>query len=85
MWVYSGVSSGVGQVTMWVMGMATWWVAARWVAWRDGSRTHGRGEWVLMGGFRWGLGWFPSLGFFFSPLCLISLVVFDVRFAFGFV
>ena len=65
MWVYSGVSSGVGQVTMWVMGMATWWVAARWVAWRDGSRTHGRGEWVLMGGFRWGLGWFPSLGFFF--------------------
>ena len=44
-----------------------------------------------MGVFKWGLGWFPSLVFFFflnsslSPLCSISLVVFDVGFAFGFV
>ena len=41
-----------------------------------------------MGGFRCGLGWFPFTYFFFSPhspLCSISLVVFDVGFAFGFV
>ena len=31
MWVYSGVGSGVGQVTMWVVGMAAWWVAVSWV------------------------------------------------------
>ena len=58
--------------------------------WRGGSRTHSKGEWVLMGVFKWGLGWFPSPVFLFlnsslSVLCSISLVVFDVGFAFGFV
>ena len=44
----------------------SWGVGSRRVgSWRGGSRTHSRGEWVLMGGFRWGLGWFPSLVFFF--------------------
>ena len=31
MWVYFGVGSGVGQVTVWVVGMAAWWVVASWV------------------------------------------------------
>ena len=56
---------------------------------RGGSWTHDRGKWVLMGGFKEGLGWFPSPVFspfcLLSPLCSISPVVFDVGFAFGFV
>ena len=31
MWVYSGMGSSVGPVMVWVVGMATWWVVARWV------------------------------------------------------
>jgi len=64
MWVYSGVGSGVGQVTVWVVGMAVWWVPASLV--------------VVWGGF---LHQFCFVLFFFW----ISLVVFDVGFAFGFV
>ena len=28
MWVYFVLGSGMGQVTVWVVGMAAWWVAA---------------------------------------------------------
>ena len=92
-----------GYILAWAPAWVTWqcgsWVwrrggSQRVRSWRGGSRTHSRGEWVLMGVFKWSLGWFPSLVFFFfflffnsslSPLCSISLVVFDVGFAFGFV
>ena len=88
-----------GYILAWAPAWVRWWYGS-WVwqrggsrrarSWQGGSHTHSWGEWVLMSGFRWGLGWFPSPGFFFffpfsSPLYSISLVVFDVGFAFGFV
>ena len=63
-----------GYILAWAPAWVRWWCGS-WVwrhggSWRGGSgwggsRTHDRGKWVLMGGFRWGLGWFPSPGFFF--------------------
>ena len=63
----------------WRCGSWVWWRGGSRQAglWRGGSWTHGRGEWVFMGGFRWGLGWFPSSFFFpaFSSLFDLSSCV----------
>ena len=62
---------------IWRCGGSQWGESRRARSWQGGSRTHGKGEWVLMGGFRRGLGWIPTLmvfgcWFFAMDFCFLD-------------
>ena len=81
-----------GYILAWAPAWVRWWCGS-WVwrhggsqrggSWRGGSQTHGRGEWVLMGGFRRGLGWIPTLMVFGCWFFAMDFCFLDFGFRWG--